>query len=189
MEIIHFLCCRPFQAGLQPLLGHNLYLRGRDGYYSGVEIDHLNFGKAVALVNLVDCKRTDDLTVGEIEPEKHFGNFSPGRFAWKLEMVDNSFEPFPVKGGQRIFEVDLKRSGPVIEADADCSACRFLKDDCDGEAFRPGCKEFRTADDVLRFNPEHKLMLLGCSKPIPVKDDRRFWARIERINFTLFSWR
>jgi len=39
--------------------------------------------------------------------ERPFGDFSPGRYAWKFKMIDNTFEPFPVKGKQGFFEVEI----------------------------------------------------------------------------------
>jgi len=69
-----------FQLGLEPIaveVGHGL-VRPRD----------LPFGEAIALVNLVDCIPTGEvLARPELDEtdEIHFGDFSPGRFAWKLE--------------------------------------------------------------------------------------------------------
>lgn len=69
---------------------------------------HLPFGKAVAIVDLVDCIRTEELTEEQIGADKPFGDFSPGRFAWKLENVRAFKEPFQVSGAQCLFEVDDK---------------------------------------------------------------------------------
>ena len=72
----------------------------------------LYFGRAVALVDLVDCQKcgpnafqfADDR--GMVAREKLFGDFSPGRYAWKLENVRH-IEPFPVTGRQGLFEVEI----------------------------------------------------------------------------------
>jgi hypothetical protein len=65
----------------------------------------LNFGKAVALVKIVNCVPVEEAeTIGY---EKIYGDFTAGRFAWKLEMINNTFEPFPVKGRQGFFEVEI----------------------------------------------------------------------------------
>lgn len=104
-ELIDELSYWSMQGGLAPLIGEPLDLAFKT--WAGVGIEHLNFGKAVAIVELVDCIRTDDLTLGEIKTDKHFGNFNPGRFAWKMKLIDGSFEPFPVKGKQGFFNVDI----------------------------------------------------------------------------------
>jgi hypothetical protein len=104
-DLIHYMSHWTFQSGLAPLVGEPLDMTFKS--WPGVKKEHLNFGKAVALVNLFDCKRTDDLTLAEIETEKHFGNFNLGRFAWKMELLDGEFEPFPVKGRQGFFNVDI----------------------------------------------------------------------------------
>ena len=106
-ELIHTMCTWNMQGGLAPLVGEPLDLTFKS--YPGVQRKHLNFGKAVAIVDLVDCKPTDDMTLAEIETEKHFGNFSLGRYAWKLKLIDGSFEPFPVKGAQGFFDVGMPK--------------------------------------------------------------------------------
>ena len=66
----------------------------------------LNFGKAVALVNVVDCVKTE----GACNPntrEYSLGNYTPGRYAWITEPMDVTFKPFPVKGQQGFFNVDV----------------------------------------------------------------------------------
>jgi len=65
----------------------------------------LNFGMATAIIELVDCVEVGHVCTSEIEREQAFGDFSPGRYAWKLRLIDGTFEPFPVKGRQGIFEV------------------------------------------------------------------------------------
>jgi hypothetical protein len=90
------------QGGLAPLIGEPLDLKA--GLWPGVKIEHLNFGKAVAIVNLVDCIKTDDMKLSDIEIQKHFGNFNLGRYAWKLKLIE-AIKPFPVKGSQGFFEV------------------------------------------------------------------------------------
>lgn len=106
-ELIFFLSHWQFQGGLAPLIGKPLDMTFKT--WAGVKHTDLNFGKAVALVALVDCKPTDDLTLKEIDAEKVFGSFEPGRFAWKLKLIDGSFEPFPVKGKRGFFNVDFPK--------------------------------------------------------------------------------
>ncbi len=107
-ELISFLCRGDIQAGLAPLVGKSLNLCPPDGVFgwSGVKTQHLHFGKAVAIVNLTRCIPTSTITLGEIATDRSYGDFSLGRFAWKLESLQNHFAPFPIKGKQGFFEVD-----------------------------------------------------------------------------------
>ena len=77
---------------------------------------NLPFGEAVALVYLEDCQST--IQLGELfeqgrlkhfsrTNELHYGNYDPGRFAWKLSNCRPIREPFPVRGRQGLFEVEL----------------------------------------------------------------------------------
>lgn len=68
-------------------------------------------GMAVAIAYLTGCYRIEDFIHNpEAYPlsdnEKVFGDFSPGRYAWKLENV-RAIEPFPVRGRQGLFEVEV----------------------------------------------------------------------------------
>jgi hypothetical protein len=69
--------------------------------------DDLNFGHAVALVDLVRCVPTEHLDHAiDIGKDLPFGNFTPGRFGWITEGL-RRLRPFPVKGHQRLFTVQL----------------------------------------------------------------------------------
>lgn len=74
-----------------------------DGY---LPFECLNFGKAVAIVELIRCEPTINLSFSDFSKEEMFGDYSPGRFEWKLRMINNKFIPFDVKGSQGFFEVD-----------------------------------------------------------------------------------
>ena len=106
-DLLYYLCLWEFQGGLAPLVGKPLDLSGHS--WPGVQIDNLNFGKAVAIVNLTDCWRTDDLHLAEIGTDNPFGDFSLGRCAWKLELIE-PIEPFPVRGRQGFFCVPYSRN-------------------------------------------------------------------------------
>lgn len=79
--------------------------------------DDLPFGAIVAICDLVDCKRTDDFTVGDLHTlkpsplaiytytERGLGDFAPGRFGWVLQNVRILPEPIPYKGQQGFFNV------------------------------------------------------------------------------------
>lgn len=66
-------------------------------------------GVAVAIGRLTDCRPTGKYGGIGIDPLSYdmiFGDFAPGRFAWKLEGV-TPIKPFPVKGRQGLFEVEI----------------------------------------------------------------------------------
>lgn len=84
---------------------------------------NLPFGVAVCLVDLVACAKTyRKIYMGqlvrtyagedEIFPvDEPFGDFYPGRFAWKLENI-RKVRPFAVKGMQGLFEVATPEEDP-----------------------------------------------------------------------------
>lgn len=101
--ISQFLCSRAVQAGLGPLVGFPIeYERV---HWRGVTRAHLHFGEAVAVADLMICKPTGQMTVDEIGTDAPFGDFSPGRYGWRLARI-RPVIPFPVKGHQRIFNVE-----------------------------------------------------------------------------------
>ncbi len=83
-----------FKKGLLPIAGR---AHGRTG---GLIPKDLYFGKAVATVELYDCKPTEKCPNDEIGSNRPLGDFSPGRYAWFLRLIDGSFEPFSVTGRQ-----------------------------------------------------------------------------------------
>lgn len=101
-EVAGWLSLWEFQHGLAPLLGKD---DPSVAERPSITVDHLLFGKAVAIVELVDCRPTVDLSDEEIGNDRPFGDFTPGRFAWFLKMVRNDFVPFPITGSQGFFEI------------------------------------------------------------------------------------
>jgi hypothetical protein len=79
-------------------------------------------GVAICLVQMVDCQRTyRTIYTGSppktfagkeevLETDLPFGDFSPGRFAWKLENV-RKLHPFSVRGRQGLFDVPMPGEG------------------------------------------------------------------------------
>ena len=92
-----------FQRGLQKLFWNVTDVK----FPVTITEQHLNFGKAVAIVELIRCEPTENLKFSDFSREEAFGDFSPGRFAWKLRIIDNKFTPFPVKGAQGLFDVEI----------------------------------------------------------------------------------
>lgn len=54
-------------------------------------------GKIIAVGNLSDIWRITDFNTPP-EPEKSFGDYTPGRFAWQLEDIETLKKPIEVKG-------------------------------------------------------------------------------------------
>lgn len=59
-------------------------------------------GAVLCLVNLVDCVPTAGQRI--TQQEQNFGDWSTGRFAWKLELVEVFTPPIPAKGKQGLWE-------------------------------------------------------------------------------------
>ena len=82
-----------------------------------VSIVDLNHGKALCIVDLVDCIPTADLvsTLFPPNPEEiAFGDYTEDRYGWITTNLRRFERPFPIKGGQRIFNVPME----VIEGHA-----------------------------------------------------------------------
>jgi hypothetical protein len=66
-------------------------------------LNDLNYGRAVCIVDLVDVLKTEDIVVSNLE--RAFGDYTPGRYAWKFENIRRFANPPLVRGGRRLFEV------------------------------------------------------------------------------------
>lgn len=62
----------------------------------------LPLGKVVAVCQLVSIIHTD--VIYPSEPEKSFGDYSPGRYAWQLSNVRPFENPVPAKGSLGLWE-------------------------------------------------------------------------------------
>ena len=84
-------------------------------YRARITLNELSPGRAVALVNLVHVFHTNGLPVGE--NEKFYGDFSPGRFAWKLEKIRRFVNPPLVRGRQGLFDIsdDLVKTFEIYD--------------------------------------------------------------------------
>jgi hypothetical protein len=104
-----------FQLGLEPIadvLGHGT-VRPRD----------LPYGEAVALVKLTECITTEErLDAVESyfvdDDEWAFGDYSPGRFAWKLEDVIALPRGVPIGGDQQLWDQDMDEVLAVLTDEA-----------------------------------------------------------------------
>lgn len=73
----------------------------RGGYESTA---NLPLGAAVCVARLVAVYRTEQI-VREISTlERAFGNYQPGRYAWKLEQVRRFEDAIPARGAQGLWD-------------------------------------------------------------------------------------
>lgn len=81
------------------------------------ELERLPHGCFIGTVYLNSC---DVITVDDLdeitEDEKHFGWWTPGRFAWRVRDPIWFRQPFPVRGAQGIWDFNLEA---IIEQHAD----------------------------------------------------------------------
>lgn len=83
----------------------------RHGFDQNQEVP-LPSGAVLCVVRLVDCCPTENLTVKAFtgsgfrisQKEEMFGDYSSGRFAWKLEVVEVFNPPIPAIGRQGLWE-------------------------------------------------------------------------------------
>lgn len=86
-QVLDFLESQDSQALREAMIDRGLYL------------DALPLGCIVAVCRLTDCI---ECVAGEPAPkgQEALGDFSPGRFAWKLEAVKSLMTPVPFTGSQ-----------------------------------------------------------------------------------------
>lgn len=111
-ELMLYHSCWNWCGALRPLgvtMGDDKYLW-----------DVMTFGAIIGAVELVDCRPTEQMTVGELDTprrpageashlydwtERQMGDFSPGRFAWELKTPRRFAKPIPFRGHQGFFNV------------------------------------------------------------------------------------
>lgn len=73
-------------------------------YNSGIkEIGDMPFGAVVCVCRLVDCCQ---IVAPPNEPERSFGDYTPGRWAWFLTGAEPLPTPIPAKGRQGLWQWD-----------------------------------------------------------------------------------
>lgn len=99
----------PFEAPLINELGYSVRFSrlvkqtGRfETPYPPTIFRSLPRGQVIAIVDLVDCFEFDG-TNDPPEPEYSFGDYTPGRYGWRLENV-RRIEPVTVKGALGLWE-------------------------------------------------------------------------------------
>lgn len=87
------LCWHPSFA--QVLIGNGIHKPGE-----------LPLGAVLCIVDLIDVVTTESLRGKLSQAEEDFGDYSGGRFAWKLELVKVFNEPIKVGGKQGLWDWD-----------------------------------------------------------------------------------
>lgn len=78
-----------------------------------VALEQIPRGALLGVVNLTAVYKTENVTVSETEWA--FGNYSPGRYAWKLEGARPFPKPIPYRGRQGFFNVPVNDIRPYLE--------------------------------------------------------------------------
>ena len=82
--------------------------------WSGLEMEG-PFGAIVAVAALMGCHRTEDVRESLSEAERDVGDFSDGRYAWKLEGVSKLVKPVPLRGHQGLWNLKPDEIEAVTE--------------------------------------------------------------------------
>ena len=67
---------------------------------------HLPFGQLVAIVTVIDVRKTEELQYDISALERLYGDYSFGRFGFVTDNLRTFKEPIPYRGHQGFFEVD-----------------------------------------------------------------------------------
>ena len=70
----------------------------------GVDLGMITTGALVCLCDLTEIVKTDSMQV-EDKVQWWTGDYSPGRYAWKLDLIGALQEPVPMRGYQSIWRV------------------------------------------------------------------------------------
>lgn len=66
--------------------------------------DNLPLGVVLCIVDLTDIVTTESLKWKISQSEEQFGDYSSGRYAWKLENVQVLDQPIPCRGFQQLWD-------------------------------------------------------------------------------------
>jgi hypothetical protein len=69
----------------------------------GVDSYWLKYGAVLCVVDVVDCLKTEDVRASLSARELLYGDYSTGRFAWKLDNIHVFPQPIALDGHQGIF--------------------------------------------------------------------------------------
>ena len=70
-----------------------------------LDFDAWPYGAILGIFDLVDCIKTEKVIISI--RERVFGNYYPGRYAWKLKPIQVFDKPIPFKGAQGLWNLPL----------------------------------------------------------------------------------
>lgn len=89
---------------------------GRLGILARPNLEPLPFGKIIGVATIVEVRRTHHFGDSPLtEYDRHFGDWSLGRYAWRFENTRLLPEPIPFKGRQDV----LYPLDPAVQAQID----------------------------------------------------------------------
>lgn len=89
------------------------YGKPRQHWYGipGIDVARIPRGAIIAVCKLTGCFATNGfssaLRLPPDEPERSFGNYAPGRYAWRLEDVRRLDTPIPLRGQLGLWDLAL----------------------------------------------------------------------------------
>lgn len=81
-------------------------------HFAGMDIRELVHGAVIAVAVLTRVHRTDGINMSPLSIEWALGDFSTGRFAWRLDKMHTLTEPAPCRGKQGLWNLppDVERA-------------------------------------------------------------------------------
>lgn len=74
----------------------------------GLEWQTLPKGKILAVVRLETCRPTESTFILDSDPERAYGDFHGGRYAWYFVDILKLKNPIPIRGKQRLWNLSHK---------------------------------------------------------------------------------
>ncbi len=125
-------------------------------------------GKIVALANLVDCVAAADCDrLGFLSgDERHYGDYTPGRFAYVLRDVVMLPDPVPCRGMPGMYDLPSDVEGEVIRQVVEVLAKRNVYSSriSDATNAATGLGLIREYEDAVRWHMEQKINA-ACAGP------------------------
>jgi hypothetical protein len=78
------------------------------------EPENWAFGKIVAVAELSDCVPVEELSPDPVE--RAFGDYTPGRFGWRLASIVRLHVPVPARGLQGLWPIDSETMNVLEQA-------------------------------------------------------------------------
>jgi hypothetical protein len=77
--------------------------------------EKLPLGAIVAVARVSGVRATDEVALEVGALERLYGDYSPGRFAWRLEDVRPLREPYPLRGRQGLSNLSEREERLILE--------------------------------------------------------------------------